>query len=189
MNVYFDNAATTNLDPLVLKEMLTILEGKNGNPSSIHSYGREAKAIVEKARKNVAKFLNCSPSEIFFTSGGTEADNMAIRSAVEAYNIRHIITSPLEHHAVLHSIEDLEKKGLVKVSHVKLHKNGHVDLAGPGQLLAFPGSKLPASFNESEHVSLLPLVSIKLSSRVSASIDLAQKWLYGSLQATNFESA
>src|ERR1700722_5223025 len=129
MNVYFDNAATTNLDPLVLKEMLTILEGKNGNPSSIHSYGREAKAIVEKARKNVAKFLNCSPAEIFFTSGGTEADNMAIRSAVEAYDIKHIITSPLEHHAVLHSIEDLEKKGLVKVSHVKLHKNGHVDLA------------------------------------------------------------
>src|SRR5690242_7815881 len=106
MKVYFDNAATTALAPEVLKEMLVILEGKHGNPSSIHSYGREAKAIVEKARKSIAALLNCSPAEIFFTGGGTEADNHAIRCAVETMRLKHIISSPLEHHAVLHSIEE-----------------------------------------------------------------------------------
>lgn len=135
MKVYFDNAATTALDPEVLKEMLIVFEGKHGNPSSIHAYGREARALIEKARKSVATMLNCSPAEIFFTSGGTEADNMAIRCTVEAYKIKHIISSALEHHAVLHSIEELEKKGLVKVSHVKLLATGHIDMSDLENLL------------------------------------------------------
>src|ERR1019366_5947273 len=112
------NAATTALDAEVLKEMLKVLEGKHGNPASIHSFGREAKALVERARKTIAGYLNVSPSEIFFTSGGTEADNMAIRCSVDEYKIKHIISSPLEHHAVLHSIEDLVHKGKVTVSYV-----------------------------------------------------------------------
>ena len=135
MKVYFDNAATTALAPEVLKEMLVIYEGKHGNPSSIHSFGREAKAIVEKARKSVAAMLNCSPAEVFFTGGGTEADNMAIRCSVESHNIKHIISSPLEHHAVLHSIEELVKEGKVKASHVKLTTHGHIDMQDLERLL------------------------------------------------------
>ena len=127
MNVYFDNAATTQLDAEVLKEMLNVLENKYGNPSSIHSFGRQTKAMVEKARKTIAGYLNVSPSEIFFTSGGTEADNIAILSTVEDYNIKHIISSPLEHHAVLHSIENLVHKGKVTLSHVAIKENGHID--------------------------------------------------------------
>jgi cysteine desulfurase len=161
MKVYFDNAATTVLAPEVLKEMLVVFEGKHGNPSSIHAYGREAKAIVEKARKSVAAMLSCSPSEIFFTSGGTESDNMAIRSAVEAYNIKHIISSSLEHHAVLHTIEDLVKKGIVKVHHVKLHKDGHVDIADLERLLKeYPNSLVSLMHANNEIGNLLDIAAV-----------------------------
>jgi len=161
MKVYFDNAATTALSKDVLNEMLTVFETKHGNPSSIHAFGREAKAIVEKARKSVAAMLNCSPAEIFFTSGGTESDNMAIRSAVEAYNIKHVISSALEHHAVLHSIDDLVKKGTVKVSHVKLHKDGHVDMADLERLLKqHPKSLVSLMHANNEIGNLLDIVAV-----------------------------
>ena len=161
MNVYFDNAATTALDPVVLKEMVNVMESKYGNPSSIHAFGREAKALIEKARKSVALSLNASPAEIFFTSGGTEADNMAIRCAVEAYGIKHIISSPLEHHAVLHSIEELVKKGTVKVSHVKLHANGHVDIADLERLLKEnPRSLVSLMHANNEIGNLLPIEEV-----------------------------
>jgi cysteine desulfurase len=161
MNVYFDNAATTALDAEVLKEMLNVFENKHGNPSSIHSYGREAKAMVEKARKTIAKYLNVSPSEIFFTSGGTEADNMAIRSSIEDYNIKHIISSPLEHHAVLHSIEDLVKKGKVTVSHVAIKENGHIDLADLEiQLKKHPSSLVSLMHANNEIGNILPIEEV-----------------------------
>ncbi len=158
MNVYFDNAATTALDAEVLKDMLKVLEGKHGNPSSIHSYGREAKAMVERARKTIAGYLNVSPSEIFFTSGGTEADNMAIRNAVDEYKIKHIISSPLEHHAVLHSIEDLVHKGKVTVSHVALKENGHIDLHDlEKQLEKHPGALVSLMHANNEIGNILPI--------------------------------
>ncbi len=161
MNVYFDNAATTAMDAEVVKEMMHVLEGKHGNPSSIHSYGREAKSMVEKARKTIAKYLNASPSEIFFTSGGTEADNMAIRSAVEDYNIKHIISSPLEHHAVLHSIEDLVHKGKVTVSHVAVKKDGHIDLADlENQLKKHPNSLVSLMHANNEIGNILPIEEV-----------------------------
>ncbi len=161
MNVYFDNAATTAMDAEVVKEMLNVLENKHGNPSSIHSYGREAKAIVEKARKNIANRLNVSPSEIFFTSGGTEADNMAIRCTVEDYNIKHIISSPLEHHAVLHSIEDLVHKGKVTVSHVALKENGHINLADlENQLKKSPGALVSLMHANNEIGNILPIEEV-----------------------------
>jgi cysteine desulfurase len=161
MKVYFDNAATTPMDPEVVKEMIAVLDSKFGNPSSIHSYGREAKAIIEKARKAVASYLNASPAEIFFTSGGTEADNMAIRSAVEAYNIKHIISSPLEHHAVLHSIEELEKAGKVKVHHVKLKKDGHIDLQDLERLLKeYPHALVSLMHANNEIGNLLPIEEV-----------------------------
>src|SRR5664279_3760107 len=100
--IYFDNAATTSLDPTVLDAMMPFLTEKFGNPSSIYSYGRETKMAIENARKTVARILNAHPAEIFFTSGGTESSNTAIHAAVRDLGCRHIITSPIEHHAVSH---------------------------------------------------------------------------------------
>ena len=118
--VYLDNAATTRLDPEVLDAMLPLMTEQFGNPSSIHSHGRAVRSAIEKARKTVASLLNTSPAEIFFTSGGTEADNTAIRSSIETYGLTHAITSPLEHHAVLHTLEHLAKQGTVRLSLVTL---------------------------------------------------------------------
>ena len=111
MRVYLDNAATTPLDEEVLDAMLPVLKDGFGNPSSTHSYGRKIKSLIERARKNVAKHINCKPGEIFFTSGGTEADNMAIRCAVKDLGVKHIVTSTIEHHAVGHTIDRLKAKG------------------------------------------------------------------------------
>src|SRR3978361_966179 len=97
--VYFDNAATTPIDLDVLKEMYRAMENHYGNPSSIHSHGREVRTLVEKARKTIAGLLNTSPSEIFFTSGGTEADNTAIRCGIIDHKLTHAVTTKLEHHA------------------------------------------------------------------------------------------
>ena len=95
--IYFDNAATTALDPQVLETMMPYLTEKFGNPSSIYSYGRETRMAIETARKTVAKILNAHPAEIFFTSGGTESSNTAISCAIRDLGCRHIITSPIEH--------------------------------------------------------------------------------------------
>ena len=109
MKVYLDNAATTPLDKEVMAAMIQEMEEGYGNPSSIHSFGRESRSIVERARKNVAKHLNCSPGEIFFTSGGTEADNMAIRCGMTDLGINHAVTTNIEHHAVGHTLLDMAK--------------------------------------------------------------------------------
>jgi len=134
--IYFDNAATTSLDPGVLETMMPYLVEKFGNPSSIYSYGRETKMAIEQSRKSVAKILNAHPAEIFFTSGGTESSNTAITAAVRDLGCTHIITSVIEHHATLHTVENLDAQGLVKVSHVKLLSNGHIDLEHLEKLLA-----------------------------------------------------
>jgi cysteine desulfurase len=128
MNVYLDNAATTPIDDRVIELMARILKENYGNPSSIHSHGRKSRTLIEKSRKKVSKALGVAPGEIFFTSGGTEADNMALTCAINDLDCTHIITSPLEHHAVLHTadhIGDCHKE--VKVSHVGLTENGHID--------------------------------------------------------------
>jgi cysteine desulfurase len=93
MRVYFDNAATTALDPEVLKEMYKVMENQFGNPSSIHSHGREVRTLIERSRKTIAGLLHTSPAEIFFTSGGTEADNMAIRCGIVDHKLTHAITT------------------------------------------------------------------------------------------------
>lgn len=134
--IYFDNAATTALDAQVLEVMMPYLTEKFGNPSSIYSYGREAKMAVEGARKAVAKLLHVSPGEIFFTSGGTESSNTAIRAAVRDLGCNHIITSPVEHHATLHCAEETSKENKVPLSIVRLHGNGHIDLGHLASLLA-----------------------------------------------------
>ena len=134
--IYFDNAATTSLDADVLKTMMPYLEEKFGNPSSIYSYGRETRMAIETARKSVAKLLNANPAEIFFTSGGTESSNMAIQASVYNLGCKHIITSVIEHHAVSHTVEHLSSINEVKVSHVKLLPDGHIDLEDLEKLLA-----------------------------------------------------
>lgn len=133
--VYFDNAATTPMDKEVIAVMTKMMEEYFGNPSSTHKHGQEVRTFIEEARRSVAKLLNCSPGEIFFTSGGTEADNMAIRKSVENLGVQHIITSRIEHHAVLHTIEELDKQGKIKMHFVNLLPNGHVDLAHLESLL------------------------------------------------------
>jgi cysteine desulfurase len=133
--IYFDNAATTSLDNEVLQAMMPFLTEKFGNPSSIYSYGRETKMAIESARKNVAKILNAHPSEIFFTSGGTESNNTAINTSVRDLGCKHIITSQIEHHAVTHTVEQLAKQFQIKVSYVNLMPNGHIDIAHLEKLL------------------------------------------------------
>jgi cysteine desulfurase len=127
MRVYLDNAATTPLDPEVLKEMYKVMENTYGNPSSIHAHGREARTLIERSRKTIANLLHTSPAEIFFTSSGTEADNTAIRCGINDHNIKHAITTRLEHHAVLHTMEALEKAGTIKLSFVDVDSRGSVD--------------------------------------------------------------
>lgn len=134
--IYFDNAATTPLDPVVLETMMPFLTEKFGNPSSIYSYGRETRMAIETARKSVAKILNAHPAEIFFTSGGTESSNTAIQASIRDLGCKHIITSPIEHHAVSHTVQHLDNMDVVKVSYVKLLPNGHVDLENLEELLA-----------------------------------------------------
>ena len=126
--IYFDNAATTPLDKEVLEAMLPYMTEKFGNPSSIYSYGRESRLAIENARKSVAKLLNAHPGEIFFTSGGTESNNTAILSAIRDLGCKHIITSPIEHHAVLHTVEHFDHLEMVSTSFVRLNSNGHVNL-------------------------------------------------------------
>jgi cysteine desulfurase len=134
--VYLDNAATTPIAPEVYEEMIPYLKNEFGNPSSTHSFGRQAKGTIETSRRKVAGFINAKPSEIIFTSGGTEADNMVFNIAVNELGVKRIITSEIEHHAVIHTAEDICKKNDLEFALVKLLPNGHVDLDHLAELLA-----------------------------------------------------
>jgi cysteine desulfurase len=127
MKVYLDNAATTPLDPEVYEAMLPYLKEGFGNPSSTHSFGRASKSAIETARKKVAALLNTAPSEIFFTSGGTEADNTILAGLVHRYHIQNVITTPIEHHAVLHPLEYLEAAGLIKTRFLDVDHEGNIN--------------------------------------------------------------
>jgi len=139
--IYFDNAATTALDPQVLEAMMPYLTEKFGNPSSIYSYGRETRLAIENARKSVARILGAHPAEIFFTSGGTESSNTAITASVRDLGCTHIISSPLEHHATLHTIEHLHKRGEAALSWVDLLPDGHIDVEDLQRRLAASAEK------------------------------------------------
>jgi len=127
--IYFDNAATTPIDPMVLESMLPFFKEQFGNPSSIYSYGRETRMAIEQARKTVASILGAKPAEIFFTSGGTESSNTILHAAVTDLGCTHIISSPIEHHATLHTVEYLAKAHQIKLSYVSILPNGHIDTA------------------------------------------------------------
>ncbi len=134
--IYLDNASTTQLRPEVIQEMTKVLTEDFGNPSSTHSFGRNAKSIVELSRKTIAKSLNVSASEIIFTSCGTEANNWILRSAVKDLNVERIILSKIEHHAVLHTVELLQKEFGIQVDFVSLKSNGEIDLTDLVDLLS-----------------------------------------------------
>lgn len=161
MKVYLDNAATTPIDKEVLAAMIPVMENHFGNPSSIHGFGRQTRAAIEQARKTIAKILNASPAEIFFTSGGTEADNMAIIGSVRDLGIKHAITSKIEHHAVLHTLEALEKEGAIKLSFVNLTAKGHIDLKHLELLLQENERSLVSLMHANNEIgNLLPLKEV-----------------------------
>ncbi|WP_026935343.1 cysteine desulfurase family protein [Christiangramia echinicola] len=127
-NVYFDSAATTQLRDEVVEKMTSVLKENYGNPSSTHSFGRSSKSLIEQARKTVAGILNVKASEIVFTSGGTEADNLALNSAVRDLGVQRIITSRIEHHAVLYTVNQLQECFDVEIEYVNIDEKGNVDL-------------------------------------------------------------
>jgi cysteine desulfurase len=133
--IYFDNAATTPLEKEVLDAMTPYLTDKFGNPSAIYSYGRESRLAIETARKTVAAILHAHPSEVFFTSGGTESSNTAIFSSVRDLGCKNIITSRIEHHATLHTADYLQQRGEAKVHYVNLLSDGHIDVEHLDELL------------------------------------------------------
>ncbi len=156
--IYLDNAATTPLAPKVLEAMMPYMTDFFGNPSSSHSFGRKTKTAIENSRRTISKALNCSPSEIFFTSGGTEADNLAMHSAVYDQGCKHIITSLIEHSAVIKTAQAYAEKDLVKLSIVNLLPNGHIDLSHLEQLLASnEKSFVTLMHGNNEIANLLPL--------------------------------
>ena len=161
MRVYLDNAATTPVAPEVVEVMIPVLKEEFGNPSSTHFYGRQSKAHIETSRRIIASHLNCLPSEILFTSGGTEADNIALFSAVNLLGVKHIITSKIEHHAIGHTAEAIEKSGKAKVSYVKIDAKGNVDLKHLEELLQ-QGDKAIVSLMHAnnEIATLLPLSEV-----------------------------
>ena len=161
MPIYLDNAATTRLDEEVIESMLPYMREHFGNPSSIHSYGRITRAAIEKARKTIATLLHASPSEIFFTSGGTEANNMAIVRTISEYGITHAISAPTEHHAVLHTLQALAEQGKIELSLVKLDGKGSVDSDNLEELLkAKPRSFVSLMHANNEVGTRLPLKEV-----------------------------
>ena len=134
--VYFDNAATTPVRGEVINSIQNALENCFGNPSSTHSFGRTAKTAVEQARKTIAATLGAHPSEIIFTSGGTEADNMVLKCAVRDLGVKHIVTTTMEHHAVLHTIDEVVAFNGVTAHYVAVDTNGNPDLLDLEKILS-----------------------------------------------------
>ena len=158
--VYLDNASTTAIRPEVIREMTKVMADDYGNPSSTHSFGRNAKSILELSRKSIAKAINASAQEIIFTSCGTEANNWILRSAVSDLKVKRIITSKIEHHAVLFTIQALQKEFDIQVDYVNLKPNGEIDLTNLVELLS------------QEHKTLVSLM--KVNNEIGTVLDLAR---------------
>lgn len=161
MRIYLDNAATTPLDPEVFEAMKPFMLEDFGNPSSTHSHGRKVRAAIESSRKRIAELLNCTPGEIIFTSGGTEADNAILCGGIRSYGISHVISSPIEHHAVEHTLSSLAKDRTVTLHYVDLDKKGHVDLAHLESLLRqYPGSLVSLMHANNEIGNVLDIARV-----------------------------
>ncbi|WP_334058596.1 cysteine desulfurase family protein [Polaribacter sp. P097] len=162
--IYLDNAATTKIDDEVLQTMHKSMQDVFGNPSSTHQFGRKAKSAVETARKNIAKYLNVTASEIVFTAGGTEADNLILKNAVLNLGVKTIITSKIEHHAVLHTCEFLEKSENICLEFVDVNADGTIDLNHLEQLISNASTKVLVSLMHinNEIGTILPLKKVSL---------------------------
>lgn len=160
-HVYLDNAATTPLDQRVLEAMMPYMTDYFGNPSSSHSFGRKTKTAIETARRTIARHLNCAPAEICFTSGGTEADNLALYAAVNDLACTHIITSAIEHSAVLKTAEKIASDRKIRLSLVRLTADGGVDLEHLEQLLDTPDKTFVSLMHANNEIgNLLPLEQV-----------------------------
>ncbi|MDC1186785.1 cysteine desulfurase [Crocinitomicaceae bacterium] len=161
MQVYLDNAATTPVAPEVVEAMIPILKEGFGNPSSSHFFGRQLKAQIETARRSIAKHINCSPAEIIFTSGGTEADNMAIAEAVNSLGVKRIVTTTIEHHAVGHTATSICDKNDIELVYVKIDEKGQVDMTDLKTILS-DGKKTLVSLMHAnnEIATLLPIEEV-----------------------------
>ena len=161
--VYLDNAATTKVRDEVADSITEVIKNEYGNPSSTHSYGRSSKSIVETSRKEIAALLNVSSSEIIFTSGGTEGDNMILRNCVKNLNVKHIVSSKIEHHAVTHTIDYLLTCNDIKITYVKIHSNGDIDYDDLESILEGSSEKTLVSLmhinNELGNISNIKLIS------------------------------
>ena len=161
--VYLDNAATTKVRDEVADSITKVIKNEYGNPSSTHSYGRSSKSIVETSRKEIAALLNVSSSEIIFTSGGTEGDNMILRNCVKNLNVKHIVSSKIEHHAVTHTIDYLLTCNDIKITYVKIHSNGDIDYDDLESILESSSEKTLVSLmhinNELGNISNIKLIS------------------------------
>jgi cysteine desulfurase len=161
MRVYLDNAATTPMAPEVVAAMSDVLLNHFGNPSSTHSYGRTSKALLETARRNIARHLNCSSSELFFTSGGTEADNLACHIAVQELGVKRIISTSIEHHAVGHTVEMYRDRFQVQLHNLTLDAQGHIDMEELESLLKEPIPTLVSLMHANNEIAtLIPLAQI-----------------------------
>lgn len=159
--IYLDNAATTMLDPEVVKVMTTALQHEYGNPSSIHTIGRRSKAKIELVRKQIARRLNAKPGEIVFTSGGTESNNLALRSAVQKRGVKTIVTSPIEHPSVLKTISDLVASNDLELCFLKVDSQGVIDLVELEALLASKEGVLVSLMHGNNEIgNLLPLKKV-----------------------------
>ncbi|HEU0137084.1 MAG TPA: cysteine desulfurase family protein [Flavobacterium sp.] len=162
--VYLDNAATTPLRPEVIVEMALSLERDFGNPSSTHMFGRQAKSAVELARKSIAKNLNCTAQEIIFTSGATEATNWIFRNAIKALGVTRIITSRIEHHAVLHTVSAMEQEYGTTVDYVKIKATGEIDLSHLTELLSVEGKTLVSLMHVNNEIGTV--LDLELTGRI-----------------------
>lgn len=157
-SIYLDNAATTALAPEVFEAMLPYLKDYYGNPSSTHHLGRQTKSVIETSRRTIAKALNCLPSEIYFTSGGTEADNLAMRAAVKDLGCQHIITTAIEHSAIIKTAEQLREQGKVQLHLLSLQQNGSINLEELETLLHLhKNTYVTLMHGNNEIANLLPL--------------------------------
>jgi cysteine desulfurase len=166
MRVYLDNAATTPLAPEVAQAMIPVIEAEFGNPSSTHFYGRQVKALIETSRRSVAKHLNCSPAEIIFTSGGTEADNMAINTAVHNLGVKRIISTTIEHHAVGHTIEHIAQRENIEAVWLNVDSKGSISLSDLEYLLKDGKPTLVSLMHANNEIgTLIPLKEVALLCR------------------------
>lgn len=159
MRVYLDNAATTPMAPEVISAMVDVFEANFGNASSTHYYGRNSKGLLETARRSIAKWLNCNSSELIFTSGGTEADNMALYAAVEQLGVKRIVTTAIEHHAVGHTAESLHRKYGTLITYLSPDAKGNIDLNELNTVLADKVPTLVSLMHANNEIATL--VSLK----------------------------